>query len=169
MQGPGEKEVAAEKRPAKHAENSTHAEPPCPGERWFIGQWSRSSGSMVEPARTGTSGQRKSEQTVRSVMMTNWRRQRCRPRGLVAREVVEIVWPLSGIRTRITIDRVLRARGKMMKNKANGPADCLVTEMLQCLSIETVYEVTRVREAIQRRVQMRGKSFDWCFSKSQPG
>ena len=56
-----------------------------------------------------------------------------------------------------------------MKNKANGPADCLVTEMLQCLSIEIVYEVTRVREAIQRRAQMCGKSFDWCFSKSQPG
>ena len=29
-----------------------------------------------------------------------------------------------------------------MKNKANGPADCLVTEMLQCLPMETVYEVT---------------------------
>ena len=29
-------------------------------------------------------------------------------------------------------DRVLRARGKMMKNKANGPADCLVTEMQRC-------------------------------------
>ena len=28
-----------------------------------------------------------------------------------------------------------------MKNKANGPADCLVTEMLQCLPTETVYEV----------------------------
>ena len=49
---------------------------------------------------------------------------------------------LQGRRIRITIDRVLRARGKMMKNKANGPADCLVTEMLQCLLVETVYEVT---------------------------
>ena len=29
----------------------------------------------------------------------------------------------------------------MMKNKANGPAECLVTKMLQCLSMETVYEV----------------------------
>ena len=29
-----------------------------------------------------------------------------------------------------------------MKDKANGPADCLVTEMLQCLWMETVYEVT---------------------------
>ena len=29
---------------------------------------------------------------MKSVMMTNWRRQRRRPRGLVTREVVEIVW-----------------------------------------------------------------------------
>ena len=28
-----------------------------------------------------------------------------------------------------------------MKNRANGPADCLVTEMLQCLTTETVFEV----------------------------
>ena len=28
-----------------------------------------------------------------------------------------------------------------MKNKATGPADCLVTEMLQCLPTETVDEV----------------------------
>ena len=41
----------------------------------------------------------------------------------------------------IDVDRVLRARRKMLWNKANGPADCLVTEMLQCLPTETVYEV----------------------------
>ena len=29
----------------------------------------------------------------------------------------------------------------MLRNKANGPADCLVTEMLPCLLTETVYEV----------------------------
>ena len=29
-----------------------------------------------------------------------------------------------------------------MKNKANGPADWLETDMLQCLPMETVYEVT---------------------------
>ena len=28
-----------------------------------------------------------------------------------------------------------------MKNKADGPADCCVTEMLQCLPTEAVYEV----------------------------
>ena len=30
----------------------------------------------------------------------------------------------------------------MLRNKANGPADCLVTEMLQCLLTDTVYQVT---------------------------
>ena len=47
-----------------------------------------------------------------------------------------------GRRVAITVDTVLRARGKMLRNKANGAADCRVTELLQCLSTETVYEVT---------------------------
>ena len=38
--------------------------------------------------------------------------------------------PVQGRRIRITVDRVLHARGKMTKNKAKGPADCLLTEML---------------------------------------
>ena len=42
----------------------------------------------------------------------------------------------------ITEDRVLRARGRVPRNKANGPADRLETEMLQCLPTETAYEVT---------------------------
>ena len=42
---------------------------------------------------------------------------------------------------RITVDKVLRARGKMLRNKANGATDCLVTAMLQCLPTETVHEV----------------------------
>ena len=48
---------------------------------------------------------------------------------------------LQGRRIQITVDKVLLARGKMMRNKANGPADCLVAEMLRCLPTETVYEV----------------------------
>ena len=40
----------------------------------------------------------------------------------------------------VTADEVLRARCNMLRNKANGPAGCLVTEMLQCLPTETVYE-----------------------------
>ena len=48
----------------------------------------------------------------------------------------------------ITVDRVLRAWGKMMKNKANGPADCLVTEMLQCLPMDKQFKgECRVPEA----------------------
>ena len=46
-----------------------------------------------------------------------------------------------GRRATITMDKVLRARGKMLHNKSYGPADCLVTEMLQCQPMETVYEV----------------------------
>ena len=41
------------------------------------------------------------------------------------------------------MDRVLRARVKMMKNKAKGLADCLVTEMLQCLPMERVHGVSQ--------------------------
>ena len=48
---------------------------------------------------------------------------------------------LQGRRIQITVERFLSARGKMMRNKANGPADCLVTEMLRCLPTETVFEV----------------------------
>ena len=47
---------------------------------------------------------------------------------------------LHGRRVLITVDEVLRARGKM-RNKANGPAACLVAEMLRFLPTETVYEV----------------------------
>ena len=32
----------------------------------------------------------------------------------------------------------------MLRTKHNGPVDCLVTEMLQCLPTETVYEVTHL-------------------------
>ena len=44
-------------------------------------------------------------------------------------------------RVTMTVDRVLWARGKMLRNKVNGPDDCLVTEMLQCLPTAIVYEV----------------------------
>ena len=42
----------------------------------------------------------------------------------------------------ITVDRVLRGTSRVPRNKAIGPADRLVTEMLQCLPTETAYEVT---------------------------
>ena len=41
-----------------------------------------------------------------------------------------------------TVDRVFRAHGEMKKNKANGPGDCLVTEILRELPRETVHEIT---------------------------
>ena len=44
-------------------------------------------------------------------------------------------------RVTATVDKVLRAGGKMLRNNANGPADCLVMEMLRCLPTETVHEV----------------------------
>ena len=46
---------------------------------------------------------------------------------------------LSGRRERVevTVDKVQRSRGKMMQNKAHGPEDCLVSEMLRELPIET--------------------------------
>ena len=93
------------------------------------------------PGRIETSGQRRSEPTEKccddktetsEVQAERIRPQRSRGDSLVA---------LLGRQTQITVDRVLRARGKMMKNKANGPADCLVTKMLQCLPTETVFEV----------------------------
>ena len=48
----------------------------------------------------------------------------------------------TGRKVEITVDRLLRARWKMMKNKANGPRDCL-TEMLQERPMESVFETTR--------------------------
>ena len=49
---------------------------------------------------------------------------------------------IQGRRVQITVHRVLRARGKMQSGKSNGPADCLVVEMLNRLPTEVVYEIT---------------------------
>ena len=42
----------------------------------------------------------------------------------------------------ITVNSVLRARGKVLRGESNGPADCLVVEMLSRLPTEVIYEVT---------------------------
>ena len=65
-------------------------------------------------------------------------------------------------RVRITVDKVLRARRKMLRNNANGPADCLVTEMLRCLPKKSVYEVPhlfhkRFEESVV--IRRRGKFY----------
>ena len=44
----------------------------------------------------------------------------------------------------ITVDLVLRGRGNMLPDKANGPEDIIVTEMLKELPGESIYENTKV-------------------------
>ena len=61
------------------------------------------------------------------------REKRCRGDSVVA---------IQGRRVQITVNRVLRARGKMFSGKSNGPADCLVVEMLSRLPTVVIYEVT---------------------------
>ena len=63
------------------------------------------------------------------------RQQRSRGDSLVA---------FQGRQIHVAVDRVLLARGKMMKNKATG----LLTEMLLCLPTETVRGSALVRQAI---------------------
>ena len=70
----------------------------------------------------------------------------------------------------ITTDKVRRARGKMLRNKATGPSDCLATEMLQCLPTETVYEVAHwfdMRFKGECRAPEAWKVFRLAFLKSQ--
>ena len=59
------------------------------------------------------------EPIVKNVMMRKWRRPRFRPKGFVTKEVAVTLAALQGRHIQITVDRVLRARVKMMKNKAN--------------------------------------------------
>ena len=54
-----------------------------------------------------------------------------------------------------------------MKNKANGPSDCLVTEMQKSLPTETVYEVAYWFEKRFRGRCRAGIFFVQCFSRSQ--
>ena len=64
---------------------------------------------------------------------------------------------LQGRRVTITVDKVLRARGKMLRNKSNGPADCLVTEVLQCFPDgDCLRRYALIRQAFQRRAPCLG-------------
>ena len=86
-------------------------------------------------------GRRRSGLTADAVTTTKRKPEVQAQRILSQRRRRDHCVALQGRRVAITVDKVLRARGKMHRNKANGPADCRVTEMLQCLSTETVYEV----------------------------
>ena len=56
-------------------------------------------------------------------------------------------------RVAIMVGKVLRARGAMLRNKTNGPADCLVTELLRCSPTEIVYKGSSlVRQASDSKV-----------------
>ena len=100
------------------------------------------------PVRTGMSGRKKSE-----LFFDKCYDDKVETSDVQAERISDCLVDLQGTRRQITAERVLRARGKMMKNKANGLADCLVTEMLQCLPIETSAHV---------RQKMEPKSTDCC-------
>ena len=71
--------------------------------------------------------------------------QQCRGDSAVA---------IQGRRMQITVNRVLRARGKMLRGKSNGLADCLVVEKLSRLPTEVIYEVTHwFQKRFSRRLQ----------------
>ena len=64
------------------------------------------------------------EPTVNVVTTTRRKTLRCRPKGFGDRgQAVIDVLPSKGCRVTITVDKVLRARGKMLRNNANGPAE----------------------------------------------
>ena len=48
-----------------------------------------------------------------------------------------------GMEEEITVDQVIRARGNMLPDTANGLVDIIVTEMLKELTIETINVVTK--------------------------
>ena len=100
------------------------------------------------------SGQKRSEPIVNKCYGDKMETSECRLKGSETRAVVVIAW--SHFRAGVFGSQWTgfpRARGKMMKNKANGPLDCLVTEMLQCLPMETVYAVTHwFEKGVQRRM-----------------
>ena len=54
------------------------------------------------------------------------------------------------------------------ENKANGPGDCLVTEMLREPPVETVFEITHWLEKSEgnAELQRRGEIYARCFSKA---
>ena len=75
----------------------------------------------------------------------------------------------TGQKVQITVDRVLRARPKMMKNKANGPSDCWLAEMSQELPMESVYEIAswfEKKSTENVEPQRHGQFYVWYSSRS---
>ena len=99
---------------------------------WVAGRASEDRQEWAEEVRAHCERCYDDKDETLEVQAERTREQRCRGDSLVAPR---------GRRAGMTIDRVLRARGKL-KNKANGPSDCMVTEMLQNLSMESVCEIT---------------------------
>ena len=71
-----------------------------------------------------------------------------------------------------SVDRVLPARGKMVKNKTNGPADCLVTEMLQWFTNGDLCARSRLGSRsgskVNAELQRHGRFYAWFFIKNTP-
>ena len=92
--------------------------------------------------KIGRNGWRRSGVTANDVVMRKVNRRRCRRRGyknMRSGSKVREAWTGEG--AKVTLDRVPRAGGKVMKNKANGLEDwCSVSEKLRELLMETVYE-----------------------------
>ena len=103
-------------------------------------------------------------------MMTNQRRRKYKLSAFEYSDAELTARLLSKVgKWQITADRVLRARGRMLRGKSNGPADCLVVEMLSRLPTEVIYEVTHW---FQKRFQgdaelwRSGEFCAWCSSRS---
>ena len=97
---------------------------------------------MDEPVKTDMSGHKKSEPTVKNAMMTKRRRQRCRPKGFVAKEAL--------------------GTARLLSKAGLHGSDCLVTEMLQCLPMETVHIGSKNDSKENARLQRRGQFFALC-------
>ena len=94
-------------------------------------------------------------------LMTKKSRRRFRRRGYKNRGEEVTVRD----KAEVTVDWVMRARGKNMKEKAHGPGDCLVSEILWELQMKIVYEITHwfgKRFRGECRARQLGRFFVWC-------
>ena len=138
---PCEKRSNCASSPVKHEENSRQGEPcnqggtvinrPVVTKFWVNGGGSEDRDEWTEEVRARLERCYDDKEEVPEMHVERIRRQSTNGDRRVA---------LQRRRITITVDQFLRTRGKTLRNKANGPADCLTTEMLQCWPTETVYE-----------------------------